>query len=417
MTKTADILFDYLKNILYDSGQEPPDIDSLPADFQQLGQGLQFLSLCIKEEHEFLNALAKGDLSAEPPGADNPLAAPAKTLQAQLRHLQWQTKQIAKGDYSQRVDFMGEFSRDFNTMTTQLAARKAALLQEKQQIQQHSLKLKQNLDLMLTFTNYTHNKIFVFSACPVEQIFANQAAKWFMMSDPDTAELLIERLKAFRIGKDQQAANWEAMLETKEGRIYYTIETFIGYHSNELSIFHIVVNTTEQKEQEKFMHSLAYTDPLTGLKNRRYVMERMEELVRQKTPFLLSYIDVDYLKYCNDTFGHDHGDRYLIDVASLLRNLPCEACRIGGDEFILLNTADTDCRAWEQRISHLRDLLSHSKDTPYPRSFSFATTAVPAEPEKTLSEYLKITDDKMREYKLKHKPFLSDVLYRDERSL
>jgi PAS domain S-box-containing protein/putative nucleotidyltransferase with HDIG domain len=68
---------------------------------------------------EFAAALAKGDLSQslESKGI---MAGGLKSLQASLRHLAWQTKKIGKGDFSQRVDFMGEFSESFNTMIRRL---------------------------------------------------------------------------------------------------------------------------------------------------------------------------------------------------------------------------------------------------------------------------------------------------------
>lgn len=50
-----------------------------------------------------------------------------KTLQAHLNHLTWQTQMIAKGDYSQRVDFMGDFSEAFNSMVAELASTVKAL--------------------------------------------------------------------------------------------------------------------------------------------------------------------------------------------------------------------------------------------------------------------------------------------------
>lgn len=68
---------------------------------------------------DFTEALSKGDLSQTLslrgywPGS-------LKTLQSNLRHLTWQTRMVAEGDYSQRVDFMGDFSNAFNAMTIQL---------------------------------------------------------------------------------------------------------------------------------------------------------------------------------------------------------------------------------------------------------------------------------------------------------
>ena len=85
--------------------QAYPELKDLYADLLKLRQ--------------FLLALVNGDLSQELQ-LTGYLAGSLKSLQANLRHLTWQTKMIASGDFSQRVDFMGEFSEAFNAMVVQL---------------------------------------------------------------------------------------------------------------------------------------------------------------------------------------------------------------------------------------------------------------------------------------------------------
>jgi signal transduction histidine kinase len=74
----------------------------------------------------FTLSLAKGDLSPALK-ATGAMAGGLKSLQASLRHLTWQTQMIAKGDFSQQVEFMGEFSESFNAMTRNLAAAREEL--------------------------------------------------------------------------------------------------------------------------------------------------------------------------------------------------------------------------------------------------------------------------------------------------
>ena len=68
---------------------------------------------------EILNAFSRGDFSPDI-NLRGILAGRLKTLQANLLHLCWQIKQVSDGDFSQRVDFLGEFSTSFNSMVTQL---------------------------------------------------------------------------------------------------------------------------------------------------------------------------------------------------------------------------------------------------------------------------------------------------------
>jgi hypothetical protein len=82
----------------------------------------------VHEIHEFILPLSKGKLEdVTVPLPKNFLASPFKELHSHLQHLTWQAKQVAKGDYSQRVDFMGDFSEAFNFMITSLDNNEKAL--------------------------------------------------------------------------------------------------------------------------------------------------------------------------------------------------------------------------------------------------------------------------------------------------
>lgn len=128
--KNCDLLFEYLKSILYDGDVKTLDIDSLDKSFQKLGKGLQYLEKAVTEMKDYSAALSKGNLSVEPPPRDNFLCENLKNIHASLNHLTWQAKQVAKGDYSQTVSFLGEFSKAFNSMTMQLQERETQLIKE-----------------------------------------------------------------------------------------------------------------------------------------------------------------------------------------------------------------------------------------------------------------------------------------------
>lgn len=159
---------------------------------------------------------------------------------------------------------------------------------------------------------------------------------------------------------------------------------------------------------------MAYVDPLTGLNNRRYGMEQIERLKKANKPFLLTMVDVDYLKYCNDAFGHEKGDEYLKNIASLLSSLRCDVCRVGGDEFYLLAEGE-DLERHDQQISHLRDLLIQQKGTPYPQSFSFGTVAVGSHDQSPVECILQEADRKMYAYKRANDRSLSNLKHQDNR--
>ena len=93
----------------------PPE---LPEELSGI-EGLKELYADMLSLRGCLVALSRGDLS-RPLDARGFLPGVVKELQAGLKHLTWQTQRIARGDFSQRVDFMGEFSGAFNAMVDHL---------------------------------------------------------------------------------------------------------------------------------------------------------------------------------------------------------------------------------------------------------------------------------------------------------
>jgi len=84
---------------------------------------------------------------------------------------------------------------------------------------------------------------------------------------------------------------------------------------------------------------LAVTDPLTGLRNRRFVRRHLDQLLRSGTPAAAVMIDVDRFKGLNDRYGHAAGDVALREVASRLRdNVRASdvVARFGGEEFLVV---------------------------------------------------------------------------------
>lgn len=112
---------------------------------------------------------------------------------------------------------------------------------------------------------------------------------------------------------------------------------------------------------------LARLDPLTGLPNRLLLRERLEEaLARLRMtgdPCALLLVDLDRFKPVNDTLGHPVGDALLIKVADRLRSAVRGAdtvARIGGDEFVVLQTNAKQLSDTQALARRLVDLLSRT---------------------------------------------------------
>jgi diguanylate cyclase (GGDEF)-like protein len=107
------------------------------------------------------------------------------------------------------------------------------------------------------------------------------------------------------------------------------------------------VNSANQmlKEKNRALHQLAITDDLTGLNNRKHLMETLSSEVirsgRHQHPFTLLIIDIDHFKQVNDNHGHQKGDEVLCRLAKVFRETirDCDyVARYGGEEFIVLLT-------------------------------------------------------------------------------
>jgi two-component system, sensor histidine kinase and response regulator len=105
-------------------GKKPTPIE-LPADYpdNEIKQAVRYINKFINEYNsgtDLIYTLSRGDLSFEAPKGKILILQSLKNLQASLKHLTWTTQQIAKGDFSHEVDFMGDFSTAFNSMARQL---------------------------------------------------------------------------------------------------------------------------------------------------------------------------------------------------------------------------------------------------------------------------------------------------------
>lgn len=120
-------LANYLKRLA--DGQVPSEAP--PPDECQ--EELQRLVNSLSEVTRFTRAMAAGDLSATL-RQGGPLAGALKGLHANLRHLSWQTQEVAAGDFSQRVDFLGDFSKAFNHMVESLAEARDNLTEKNRQL-------------------------------------------------------------------------------------------------------------------------------------------------------------------------------------------------------------------------------------------------------------------------------------------
>ena len=134
LKQVADMLFAYLRDMVYNPANAVLDKESLPEVFSDVASGLEYLNFTIAETKSLAKELSEGNLNCTLPPPSNEISAPLKNLHSSLKHLTWQAQMVAKGNYDQRVDFMGDFSVAFNDMIMQLKQRAQESMDEKNRL-------------------------------------------------------------------------------------------------------------------------------------------------------------------------------------------------------------------------------------------------------------------------------------------
>lgn len=116
-------------------------------------------------------------------------------------------------------------------------------------------------------------------------------------------------------------------------------------------------DVTQERIYERMIINNANTDFLTGLYNRRYVYQLMEE--KEGLPYTIYYIDLDNFKMLNDKFGHREGDRALTMTAKVLQECMADAviARVGGDEFLVVELGKHEKDDVERKRKWLEEKL------------------------------------------------------------
>lgn len=162
-------------------------------------------------------------------------------------------------------------------------------------------------------------------------------------SDRQPEELYAALWRTIKSGQEWRG---EFCNKRKNGSLYWELCSIAPIRTQAGEITHYVAtkeDITTRKAQEEVLIWQASHDTLTGLHNRYYLESHLAAELRRidlKTQFLsLVLVDIDNLKFVNDTFGHDFGDRLLVKIGERLQQAACPACTVGrflGDEFALI---------------------------------------------------------------------------------
>jgi len=158
--------------------------------------------------------------------------------------------------------------------------------------------------------------------------------------------------------------------------------------------------------------NLSLVDELTGLNNRRGFLALGEHYVklanRSGTLFMIAFVDIDNMKDINDRFGHQEGNRLLVEAANILKD-SCRRsdilARMGGDEFALL-IADADTTCGNVIVNRIQDKTKSQNATPgrrYALSLSIGLVAANVTQHAELERLLDEADKAMYDSKQRKK--------------
>ncbi|MGM0365699.1 MAG: GGDEF domain-containing protein [Actinomycetota bacterium] len=171
----------------------------------------------------------------------------------------------------------------------------------------------------------------------------------------------------------------------------------------------LAIKNKELQKLNQMLKERSIRDLLTGLYNRRFFYEKIEEEINRANrlgyQIVLASLDINNFKSINDKYGHLAGDRLLISFADILKKSLRKnfdsVFRFGGDEFVVL-LVNCDLKKAKEILEKInRKLTRASKEV----SLAYGMAKIPPEGKEDIDQYLKISDQKMYKHKEKYKDF------------
>lgn len=171
---------------------------------------------------------------------------------------------------------------------------------------------------------------------------------------------------------------------------------------------HVLSDITQNKRTEEELRAMSLRDELTGLLNRRGFLTLAEQQLRlvqrMKKRLVLLFIDLDRMKWINDTLGHPEGDLALKNTAIILKKTFRESdlvSRVGGDEFVVVtvNSFEENTENILARLEKNIAAFNAASQAPYPLSLSIGAVSSDEEEFCAIEALLTKADQRMYENK------------------
>lgn len=285
-------------------------------------------------------------------------------LTRSLRKLEEGARALSRDELDYRIDLksqdeIGDLARSFNDLASHLGQTRSALLDEHRALEEKSEQLQTLMDNVhaVIIEAYPAECQFRYVSRNAENLLGYPVEEWYGAGflrthlHPDDLDYFNQQVQAHTEGPGMIVFDYRMFHRSGEIVEIRSINNLTYDEAGNLVCRGLMLDITEQKQNEKRIAFLAEHDALTGLFNRRRFQEELKRALDYAERFqqenALMFIDLDQFKYINDTMGHQAGDEYLCSVARRLavslRKVDIIG-RLGGDEFgiILPNTSDED---------------------------------------------------------------------------
>lgn len=247
---------------------------------------------------------------------------------------------------------------------------------------------------------FTYRSVKKLLKVPVEKFYKNPKERIQFLHD---------------ISVNGEVLNRKMQLKRYDGSTFWAsiyAKAHFGENGSIQWIDGVIEDITEQKKTEEKLHTLSFTDELTGLYNRRGFLTLAEHQLkiahRTKQHIILLFMDMDNLKDINDEYGHPMGDKALLSTTRILKKTFRESdiiARMGGDEFVVLTLEihRTSGNSFYGRLKKSLDIFNKQSRLPFKISLSGGWSYYnPAKP-RSITFLLKQADRMMYLHKQKKK--------------
>jgi diguanylate cyclase (GGDEF)-like protein/PAS domain S-box-containing protein len=220
---------------------------------------------------------------------------------------------------------------------------------------------------------YANRKVCELFGQPLAQVIGKTDDQFF---DLDTATNLNENdRRVLKLGERVQTEECNRSLDGEYQYTFLSVKLPLRDSRGQVyALCGISTDISEHKKNLERINQLAFYDPLTGLPNRRMLLDRLRQALAKHARGLqqgaLLFIDLDNFKDLNDTLGHDTGDQLLQQVAKRLSEhvrVQDTLARLGGDEFVLMleGLSQIPAQALNQ-VEYVGKKLVSALAAPYP---------------------------------------------------